>query len=139
MIESAEYLEDEEETSKSEIFVPIWKEVGKNAQNEFVHQFYLADVESFESPVTVIPDIGGLPNAYFLVKSKQEWREMFASWLGEPHNLDEIIPADEEMPNTAGEFDEEEEEDSDESDEESDSNEEDSDSDEEESDSEDED
>ena len=78
MIESAEFVEDEQEISKSKIFVPIRKEVGRDEENDvFVRQFYLADVDSFESPVAVIPDIGGRPNDYFIVKNREEWQDLF--------------------------------------------------------------
>ena len=40
-------------------------------------KFYLAEVEevkAFTAPLTVIPDIGGDPNAYFVVKNCDVWR-----------------------------------------------------------------
>ena len=53
-------------------------------------QFYLADVEAFEEPVAVVPDIGGRANDYFIVKNKTEWAEDFVDWLEEPSDLDTI-------------------------------------------------
>jgi len=35
--------------------------------------FFLADVEAIVRPLAVIPDIGGLPNAYFWVKDQESW------------------------------------------------------------------
>ena len=57
-------------------------------------KFYFADVEAFVRPVAVIPDIGGPPNAYFVLKERSKWKSDFAQWLREPHNLDQMIDSD---------------------------------------------
>jgi hypothetical protein len=57
--------------------------------------FYLADVEAFEGPCIVIPDIGGPPNAYFQVKNRSGWSNLFVEWLRQPHE-DMIITDQEE-------------------------------------------
>ena len=49
-------------------------------------QFYLADVEAFLRPLVVIPDMGGNSNDYFLLKSRQDWRERFIDYLEAPNH-----------------------------------------------------
>lgn len=51
-------------------------------------QYYLVDVEAFVRPIAVVPDLGGPPNAYFVLKSREEWRQDFIKWLDSPHYLD---------------------------------------------------
>jgi hypothetical protein len=38
----------------------------------------------------VVPDIGGPPNRYFVVKPRNEWPREFTYWLEEPHRYDEM-------------------------------------------------
>ena len=60
VVENAEVSTDEEELDKSELFVPITKEVGEPAPgNASSLRLFLADVEAFDGPVAVIPDSGG--------------------------------------------------------------------------------
>jgi hypothetical protein len=61
--------------------------------------FFLADVEAFVSPAMVVPNIGGPINSYFLVKERDEWRELFEEWLESPHTDDvfsDVEESDEE-------------------------------------------
>ena len=61
--------------------------------------FFLADVEAFVSPAMVVPNIGGPNNSYFLVKERDEWRELFEDWLESPHTEDvfsDVEESDEE-------------------------------------------
>ena len=58
--------------------------------------FFLAEVEAFEDPMVVIPDIGGPPNAYFVCKNREEWRDDFVEWLREPHEDDAMSESDED-------------------------------------------
>jgi hypothetical protein len=83
------------EPHRSELFIPIHKEVRKIHQNRVTKlKFYLADVEAFVAPLVVVPDIGGAPNAYFLCKSREMWRKDFEEWLDSPHCDDEILVDD---------------------------------------------
>ena len=59
-------------------------------------KFYLADVEAFVAPLTVIPDIGGETNAYFMVRNRTCWREDFESWLETPKNENTFTMSDDE-------------------------------------------
>jgi hypothetical protein len=70
----------------SELFIPILLEVGQMRHNRVTRlRFYLADVEAFAGPVAVIPDIGGPPNQYLQLKSRETWRKDFTSWLDMEH------------------------------------------------------
>ena len=63
------------------------------------HQFYLADVDGFKGPCCVIPDIGGHPSSYFLVKNRLAWAKEFIAWLNQPHKNDKMVFEDEEPKN----------------------------------------
>lgn len=109
IVESTYEEDDEDDYHMSEIFVPIYTEVEERADGLFHdYKFYLADVEAFEDPLAVMPDVEGLANAYFLIKNRRQWRENFVSWLEQPHDdmTDDFSSSDEEEV-------EEEEEDSD--------------------------
>ena len=41
-------------------------------------------LQAFVRPIAVIPDLGGQPNGYFLLKDRSIWREDFESWLESP-------------------------------------------------------
>ena len=76
----------------SEIFVPVTKEVGGLTNNRVSHlRFYLADAEAFVEPISVIPDIGGPPNNYFMVRDRDNWRQAFSAWLQTPLDINEEI------------------------------------------------
>ena len=86
IVECGLYTEGRDGDDESEIFVPITKEVGKMVDGCVTElKFYLADVESFLSPIAVVADIGGPTNSYFLIKSRLEWREDFEEWLDSPN------------------------------------------------------
>ena len=81
IVESATF-NDKESVAQSEMFVPLVKEVGGFTRGNVSHlKFYLVDVEAFVKPVCVVPDIGGAPNAYFLLKDRAEWKTDFEEWL----------------------------------------------------------
>jgi len=52
-------------------------------------KFYLAEVETFEEPCVVAPNIGGTKNSYFWPVAKSRWSERFFEWLQAPHRHDE--------------------------------------------------
>ena len=89
IVESAQYVNTNMKEEVSELFVAVKKEV-KGIRNGFVTgmKFYLADCEAIVDTAIMIPDIGGQPNAYFQVKNRTEWGELFEKWLRKPHNLD---------------------------------------------------
>ena len=63
-----------------------------NACNGLItgRNFYLADTDAIVSPCAVIPDIGGPPNRYYMVKSRREWHKDFISWVRRPHEEDDM-------------------------------------------------
>ena len=67
VVEVAEYDEDPETTTKSDLLVPMVLETGDNVDGQQMRQFYLTSTEAFVGPCCVIPDIGGDINAYFQV------------------------------------------------------------------------
>lgn len=97
IVESASYSTNQAEIDMSEIFVPVVKEVGRMEDGAVTQlKFYLADVEAFVAPLTVIPDIGGETNAYFMVRNRTCWREDFESWLETPKNENTFTMSDDE-------------------------------------------
>lgn len=68
--------------------------------------FYLAEVAAFVKPVAVIPDVGGLPNTYLMLRSRTQWKQDFISWLRKPY---EDFPDFEEDNEDLGNYEEDEE------------------------------
>ena len=94
IVENTKIRTDKYEVGLSCIFSPIRTMVKRwDGPTVVERQFYLADVEAFEEPVAVIPNIGGKANEYFIVKNRTEWREDFIEWLEEPIQYDEINEA----------------------------------------------
>jgi hypothetical protein len=97
VVEKAAFLVDQEEIDLSEIFVPITKEVGAITDNVVSElKFWLADVDAIVKPIAVIPDIGGPPNAYFMVKDRETWRTDFMEFLETPLDWEDDISSEEE-------------------------------------------
>lgn len=98
IVQSASYVRDNEETDMSEIFVPLIKETpGLNTDGVALLKFYLADVEAIVKPIAVVPDIGGSPNAYLLIKERNDWRNDFVKFLESPdQEIRDEITEDEE-------------------------------------------
>ena len=59
--------------------------------------FYVVDVETFASPLVIIPNIGGPKDQYFWMKPRKEWREDFIEWLEAPHTVDRDQMKEEEL------------------------------------------
>jgi hypothetical protein len=97
VVEKAIFVEDETKVGLSEIFVPITKEVGGLTNNAVSHlKFFLADVDTIVNATAVIPDIGGQPNDYFLVKDRETWRTDFMEFLEKDLDLETEISSEEE-------------------------------------------
>ena len=62
----------------------------------------MVDIEAFESPVAVLPDLDGDSNAYFMIKDRTEWRTDFFNWLENPSEEDimDFSDIDEECKNS---------------------------------------
>ena len=98
VVEVAEYDEDADEATQSDLFAPLLLEVqGLDADGRVTgRKFYLADTDSFAAPCCVVPNIGGPRNAYFQVKPRRDWTREFIHWLEAPHADDVMEFSDEE-------------------------------------------
>ena len=82
----------------SDLFRPLLVDVkGVDAEGQVTGRtFHLASTDAFVAPCCVVPDIGGAPNAYFEVKPRREWSDLFVTWLRAPHNEDVMDWSDQE-------------------------------------------
>ena len=98
VVESTGFEENEEELGKSDLFVPLVKEVAGMDEdgNVLGRKFYLAETEAIVRPCAVIPDVGGPQNRYFLVKGRDEWHKEFVDWVERPHHEDDMNEVEEE-------------------------------------------
>ena len=92
VVESSEYITDEAEICKSDLFTPFTKEFILADDGRLKRrQFYLADVDAIVSTTLVVPDIGcdnGIN--YFEVLPMDEWADVFVQWVNAPHKHDII-------------------------------------------------
>jgi len=89
IVEYATYQKNIDANFSSALFMPIKTEVGQIRQQRVTKlRLYLADVEAFVDPITVVPDIGGPANAYFHCKSRDDWRKDFIEFLHQPHEAE---------------------------------------------------
>jgi hypothetical protein len=73
----------------TEMFDILTTEVGGFVDGKVTQlKFYLADVDAFVAPCTVVPNIGGPSNCYFWIKSRSKWANVFVDWLRAPHLTD---------------------------------------------------
>ena len=95
VVESSSFTE--EDFVSSELMVSIQKEIQLDEDgNVQSRRFFLADTEAFQDPCCVIPDIGGPPNQYFVVKPRNQWAGEFVKWINEPHLPMNDIKTDED-------------------------------------------
>ena len=89
IVEVAQKVTEEDDTVRSELFVPYAKEVG-GFTGKFVshNKYYLADVEAIVGPAALIPDIDGPANHYLYLKDRAKWRKDFERWLEKPSEED---------------------------------------------------
>ncbi len=90
VVESTELENQSVEVGKSDLMMPVRKDVTLNEKGDDVlkRHFYLADTEAFSDPCCTIPDIGGPPNRYFVVKPRSQWANIFIQWIQDEHKLD---------------------------------------------------
>ena len=91
--------------------VPILKDIILDKDGIIEQRnFYLANTDAFQDPCCVIPDIGGPPNKYFVVKPRNEWAGEFIKWIMQPHlpmdDIKEEEPKMDEMDESEGESEE---------------------------------
>ena len=96
VVECSQIETCEQEIGRSSILLPIRKTVDlDSAGNVSNRHYFLADTDAFVKPCSVVADIGGPPNRYFVVKSRTMWANDFQRWLRDPHAIDEMDPLDE--------------------------------------------
>ena len=108
IVENADFVTDRNQKMMSKIFIPILKEVKQMQQHRVQNlTFYLADVDTFDEPLAVIPDIGGPANAYFFLKKRTEWKADFEKWLESKHETFPNFPdeADQDFGESEGDSD----------------------------------
>ena len=87
IIESAEPIKEEEVRIQSELFRPYAKETETDEEGNAMRKFYVVDVESFVSPVCVVPDVGHAnPGAVLCLLPRSEWAGAFKTWLSTEHS-----------------------------------------------------
>ena len=93
VVETALLEQDETEVGRSDLMMPICKEIELDGEHSVVKRtFFLADTEAFADPCCVVPDIGGPSNRYFVVKPRNEWSNLFIRWVQDEHKLDQMDP-----------------------------------------------
>jgi hypothetical protein len=96
VVETTELEENEMELGKSDLMMPVCKDIDLDEDGLVAkRRFYLADTEAFVDPCCTIPDIGGPPNRYFVVKPRNQWADEFIRWIRDEHHLDEMDELDE--------------------------------------------
>jgi hypothetical protein len=86
VVEYAEISTNTQELEMSDLFVPYIKTMTRRPDGSLERKFYLCDVESFDSPACLIPDIGNENQAAFLrLLPKSDWSDQFEDWLRAPH------------------------------------------------------
>jgi hypothetical protein len=97
IVESAKFLKNKRLADMSDLFVPIRKNHGKLVNGSAVcYKYYLADVEGFIDTTVVIPDLGGQTNDYFVLKAREDWKDIFRKWLLDGDISDEEDDDDED-------------------------------------------
>jgi hypothetical protein len=90
-VETSELEENDQESGKSDLMVPIRKDIDLNDDGSVAgRRFYLADTEAFADPCCTAPDIRGPPNWYFVVKPRNQWAKEFVCWVRDEHHLDSM-------------------------------------------------
>jgi hypothetical protein len=93
VVETAYFDPTDNDAGRSDLMMSVRKEVGQDgAGNVTKRHFYLANTCAFLRPCSVIPDIGGPTNKYFVVASRSDWAKEFLKWVDLPHRNDEMDP-----------------------------------------------
>jgi len=83
--------EDCEGVTRSKLFDVLITEVVKFEDGSVTKlKFCLADVDTFEEPCVVVPNIGGPDNGCFWLKPKARWLKLFIQWLRALHSDDKM-------------------------------------------------
>ena len=85
--------ERQSEQMKSDIFIPMLKDVAQTADGDrpWRRKFHLVDVEAIISPLVVVPNFGGTSGLeYFVVRRRKDWVGIFKKFLDSDHKHDII-------------------------------------------------
>ena len=95
IVECATLVQDETEVNKSELFVPVQKQMG-GFTNDFVshRNHWMADCDAIVSPVAVVPNFGPRQNGHSMINSRANWKIDFERWLDAPMREDECDESD---------------------------------------------
>ena len=95
IVECASLIEDEIEINKSELFIPVQKQIGGHT-NDFVshRNCWLADCDAIVSPVAVVPNLGEHQNGHSMINSRANWKIDFERWLDAPTNEADCAESD---------------------------------------------
>ena len=94
VVETTQLEDDETEVGRSDLMMPVLKDIDLKTGQKVGRQFYLADVEAFADPCCIVPDIGGKQNRYFVVRPRNQWSSLFVKWIEDEHYLDQMDPLD---------------------------------------------
>ena len=85
------------------MFLPIEKEIaGLTGEHVSHRQYLIVDVEAIVCPISVVPDLGGPPNAYLQVKRRKLWKSDFQKWLEVPVPDSSFYDSDEDSISDSG-------------------------------------
>jgi hypothetical protein len=97
VVEVAECSHQTEEAIQSDLFQACELDVELNGDGKVTKRnFYLANTDAFVGPCAVVPDVGGKNNAFFQVRPRGDWTNIFLDWLKAPHEHDEMKFTDDE-------------------------------------------
>ncbi len=89
VIKSADLDESGTEEITSQLLLPYRKETEYDDEGNPKRKFYLVDVESFEAPACVVPNLGHDDPATFLcLLPRKKWANQFKGWLNLLHTRD---------------------------------------------------
>ena len=89
VIESADLDESDNDEITSQLLLPYRKETEEDEEGIPKRKFYLVDVESFDAPACVVPNLGHEdPTAFLCLLPRKKWADQFRGWLNLPHTHD---------------------------------------------------
>jgi hypothetical protein len=93
VVETSYIDDDDNDVGRSDLMLPVRKEVEQNGEGKVTKRtFYLANTSAFLRPCSVIADVGGPANKYFVVSSRSDWAKEFIKWVEQPHTDDVMDP-----------------------------------------------
>jgi hypothetical protein len=90
IVESCFFKKTDPNLPASALFRHLVLETMSNYPDGSVRErkFYVVDVETFQKPIVVIPNVGTKKD-YIMMQSRQQWSDDFVQWVMAPHGVDE--------------------------------------------------